>query len=277
MTVFDEFGREDLDSSDPHELLNAYLDGEVSDQERAVVEQALEADAGLRAELEALNDTRSLVRDLPLLEMPPDLARQLASRSPFGPVARPRRRSRARALAVSAVASVAFWGAVATNGDANAVVPDLASVVGAHTTASLEEEHPAADPSVMFTAPGAFDGFELVYATRHGEVAHAMYTDGAREVSVFEQPGRIDWDKVPESGQRLEAPDGRRGWAGHYLGQNVMVVERRGMVYTLVASDDAPMSEMSEMSTSMPGDDDSWVDRVRRASRRTTDFFGFDL
>ena len=148
------------------ELLNAYLDGEVSDQERAIVDDALDSDAGIRAELHALHHTRQQVRELPLLEIPDDFAARIARRSPIGPVARPRRRSRTRALAVSAAASIAFWGAVATSGDANAVVPDLASIVGAHSTAILEDEHPAVDSSVMFTAPDEFQGFTLVYTRR---------------------------------------------------------------------------------------------------------------
>ena len=257
-----------------YELLNAYLDGEVSDQERAVVDAALDTDADIRAELHALHNTRQRVRELPLLEMPDELAARIARRGPLGPVARPRRRARTRALAVSAVASVAFWGAVATNGDANAVVPDLASIVGAHSTVTLEEEHPAVDPSVMFTAPDEFEGFSLVYTRRDGNLAHAMYTDGVRDISLFETPGRIDWDRMPEGGER-SLIGGDQAWTGMLAGQVVTMVERQGMVYAIVASADAGTDDMSEMATAMPGDSDGWFDQVRRASRRTTDFFSF--
>jgi hypothetical protein len=260
-----------LDPTEAHELLNAYLDGEVSDQERVVVEAGLEMDAGLRAELSAARHTRDLVRELPLLEMPPDLAARLARRSPIGAVARPRRRSRARALAVSAAASVAFWGAVATTGDVNAVVPDLAGVVGAHTATLLEVEHPEADASVMLTMPESFDRFDLVYASRGENGAHAMYTDGEHDISVFEQHGRVDWDLVPVLGRRFEV-DGNRAWVATIEGQSVMLLERKGMVYTVVAS---AQPEMDSMASAMPGDDESWVDQVRRASRRSTEFFGF--
>ena len=264
-------GDDATELTDAYELLNAYLDGEVSDQERAEVEEALEADAGIRAELHALHDTRQRVRELPLLEMPDDFGARIARRSPFGPVARPRRRSRTRALAVSAAASVAFWGAVATSGGANVVVPDIASIVGAHSAVILEEEHPAVDPSVMFTAPDGFEGFSLVYARRHGNLAHAMYTDGVRDISLFEQPGRIDWDRLPGGGQ-LTLIGSDRAWTGMVAGQTVTMVEREGMVYAIVASADAPMDDMS---TAMPGDSDGWFDHVRRASRRTIDFFSF--
>ena len=57
-------------------------------------------------------------------------------------------------------------------------------------------------------------------------------------------------------------------------GQSVMLLERKGMVYTVVASD-SDQPEMDSMASAMPGDDESWFDQVRRASRRTTEFFGF--
>lgn len=47
------------------ELLSPYLDGEVSAAERALVEEALAADAGLRAELDSLQTTVNWLHDLP--------------------------------------------------------------------------------------------------------------------------------------------------------------------------------------------------------------------
>lgn len=255
------------------ELLNAYLDDELDPGERVAVERALENDPSLGAELAALAGTRLLVRDLPLLEMPEEFAQRLARRSPVGPVARPRRRSRVKMAALSAAASVAFWGGVATTGDAIAVVPDLAGVVSAHSNVAGEGHHERADPSVLFTAPGSMDGFELVYASRRGDVVHAMYTDGERDVSLFEQPGRVDWDQLPATGRFLEIAAGT-AWTGTVNDQSVLIMSRGAMVYMLVASGDQAMAEMSEMSESMPGDDDNWFDQLRRASRRTTEFWG---
>jgi anti-sigma factor RsiW len=58
------------------ELLNAYLDREIDERERSVVESALAIGADLRTEYEQLRQTRQLVRDLPLLEMPPGRRRR---------------------------------------------------------------------------------------------------------------------------------------------------------------------------------------------------------
>lgn len=265
------FGNDpEVDPDDLGVLLSAYLDGELSTAERSRVDAALVGDTKLREELDGLALVRDLVRNLPLLEMPDRQADELMARTPLGPLARPRRRARSRAVALSALASVAFWGMVATSGGATAVVPDLAGVVGAHASAVAKPSAAEADPSIMFTAPDNVDRFELVYAGRRGKVAHAMYTDGLTEISVFEQVGRIDWSAVPNAGERFEVRDAN-AWTGQVDGQEVMLIERGGMVYTLVAS--AP-SELAEMSAVMPGDDENWFDPVRRASYRTVKFFG---
>jgi len=268
MSSFDESFEVDADGVSV--LLSAYLDDEISTDERTRVESALIDDPDLRLELEGLAHARSLVRELPLLELPEHLAHNLTSRTPLGPLTGPRRRTRTRAVALSALASVAFWGMVATSGGATAVVPDLAGVVGAHALAVAKPNIAEADPSIMFTAPGSVESFELVYAGRRGELAHAMYTDGATEISVFEQPGRIDWGRVPVAGERVEMADAQ-AWTGRVDGQEVMLIERGGMVYTLVAS---ARSELAEMSAVMPGDDENWFDQLRRASYRTVTFFG---
>ena len=251
-------------------LLSAFLDDELTADERTYVESALLTDADLRAELDSIAATRNLVRDLPLLEVPDELAARLLRSSPLGPLAPRTRRSRTRAVALSALASIAFWAVFATSSGTTAIAPDLASVVGAHLTASGGSVHAGADPSVVFTAPGALDSYELVYVSRRGQVAHLMYTDGTSEISVFEQPGRIDWNRVPASGSRREVA-GSNAWTGRVDGQVVMLIERRDMVYILVSSTDAELEGASAM---MPGTDKSLLDRLRSASRRTIELFG---
>jgi len=54
------------------ELLSAYLDDELSNEERAVLEQRLQSEADLRRALETLRATVSLVGSLPLLKAPRD-------------------------------------------------------------------------------------------------------------------------------------------------------------------------------------------------------------
>ncbi|MFP4057639.1 MAG: anti-sigma factor family protein [Candidatus Brocadiia bacterium] len=92
------------------EHLSAYLDGELDEPTRGAVEQALAADARLRAELEALRRTARLLGSLPRQSAPPGFARRvgqaLGAEAPAP--ARPRRRWGPIALAAAACLAVGF-------------------------------------------------------------------------------------------------------------------------------------------------------------------------
>ncbi len=80
------------------ELLSAWLDRELSDDQRAVVRAALDAEPVHRATLAELERTRALVRDLPMREPPAGFLASLLE-EPITPVAqlddaRGRRRDR---------------------------------------------------------------------------------------------------------------------------------------------------------------------------------------
>ncbi len=53
------------------DMLSAYLDGELTDDERAAVEARLEASAEWRAELSEVESARTIVRGLPTRDAPP--------------------------------------------------------------------------------------------------------------------------------------------------------------------------------------------------------------
>jgi anti-sigma factor RsiW len=65
----------------PSELLSAFLDGELSEQERTQVARHLTACPACGDELNGLHFARAAVRSLPLLELPPGL-RSAAEASP---------------------------------------------------------------------------------------------------------------------------------------------------------------------------------------------------
>ena len=65
------FGREDQRR---HELLSAYVDGEVTAEEAREVEELLETSEGARRELAELQATVDLVRGVPELEPPRSFA-----------------------------------------------------------------------------------------------------------------------------------------------------------------------------------------------------------
>ncbi len=62
------------------EQLSAYVDGELTDAERAEVERLLESDPSARAELERLREAASWVRDLPKRSAPAGLADEVMAR-----------------------------------------------------------------------------------------------------------------------------------------------------------------------------------------------------
>lgn len=69
------------------EQLSAYLDGELTEAERATLEARLQADPALRGELDSLRQTVALVRALPTLKAPRSFA---LTAEQAGLVARPR-------------------------------------------------------------------------------------------------------------------------------------------------------------------------------------------
>ena len=56
---------------DPRDELNAYLDDELSDEERAELEEAMAADPALRAEHDELAELAQDLRSLGAVEAPP--------------------------------------------------------------------------------------------------------------------------------------------------------------------------------------------------------------
>jgi ATP-dependent Lon protease len=111
MTMVRLFTRQTKELEQRDELLSAYLDGQLSAGERARLEAQLAADPALRAELEALRHTVTLVRDLPLVSIPRNfiLSPAVAARPRPAPLARPRRAWAAPLLtAATTVVSLLF-------------------------------------------------------------------------------------------------------------------------------------------------------------------------
>ncbi|MET0919590.1 MAG: hypothetical protein ABWY77_00150 [Acidimicrobiia bacterium] len=60
-----------------HSVLSAYLDGELTTDQRAQVDAELAASPELRAELEAVRSARVAVRDLPMRDLPDGFLEQM--------------------------------------------------------------------------------------------------------------------------------------------------------------------------------------------------------
>jgi len=105
------FGRRERERERRDELLSAYRDDELSTEERLRLEAQLATDLALRAELDALRHTVTLVRDLPPVPLPRNfvLPQTMAVRPRPAPPVRPRRVWTAPLLtAATAVVSLMF-------------------------------------------------------------------------------------------------------------------------------------------------------------------------
>lgn len=257
--------------------LSAYLDGELDPHESAAVQELLESSPEARAELDRVSEARDMVRGLPLLDPPPDVATLFHAVGhgvrPTALSGPPRRRARSRAVVMGVVATAAFWGVVVSSPDLTAAVsPSLDRAVAVH---SLVPDGGDAEAEMSVTEtdmPAEVGGsLYLVHSERIGRGTHAVYSDGTRQVSVFEEPGRVDWPALPE-GSLIDL-DGSPGWHGTVDGYDVVVIERGRRVYTIVA-EPAPGEMMDDVGVSMPADEPSVLDRIREASYDLTRVFG---
>jgi hypothetical protein len=130
------------------ELLSVYLDGRLSDKEKATLEDMLEKDAGLRAHLDELRAVREQLRALPLLHPPRGLTLTPAM---IGGVNKPRALSSWPMALGSALAALAFLFLISRDLSAGRMLsPSAASApFQMPQAAMLESEHSAGTDAGM--------------------------------------------------------------------------------------------------------------------------------
>ena len=239
------------------DLLNAYLDDELSPDERADLERELAASADLRRELAELDATRSLLRSLPAVEPRRPIQRP-------GSVPVPSRRPRRLATAVAAVAAV--WLAVLTVGvslGSLPVVPEVDQLAIQHAAADTGEttmgfaemdkdDMMDEDPAIV---PDLGDGMGLTEVFQAGDMVQARYSDGEHAVSIFHERGKVDWDDMPGSGEVDMMDDGPM-WKSSMGDVTVVVVERGDHVVTVVADGDMEAEMATKAGSMVPEVDD---------------------
>jgi hypothetical protein len=111
---------------------------------------------------------------------------------------------------------------------------------------------------VPYRAPKhAGDGYALVARWKHsGKVVQLLYTDGLLSASVFEQPGRLDWQQLPGGGITTTV-GGRPAFAYSLPVGDTVVWERAGVVYTAVG--DAPRSDLISVGAGVASHGDDGV------------------
>lgn len=116
-------------------------------------------------------------------------------------------------------------------------------------------ERPLRDPGEVG------DQFHLVGRWQYGSVAQLYYSDGVLGVSVFEQRGALDWERLPGGGEEADVAghDARRYESP--VGE-ALVFERAGVVYTCVG--DVPEGELAAIAEDVSSPDDGTADRFAR-------------
>lgn len=115
-----------------------------------------------------------------------------------------------------------------------------------------------------FVAPETMGSYQRVSAYRHTSGAmHVMYSDGTHAVSIYEQPGHMDWSELPSGLGTTTSVDGTPAWAMASGDESMMVVEKGPMVYTVVGT--APSGEMTQMVETLPPAPESFWQKLRRA------------
>jgi hypothetical protein len=263
-----------------HELFDAYLDDELTPDERAAVEELLRRSAAARAEVEGIQRVRDLVRGLPAVEPPFGFFERMELPRKRGP------RSRA-GVAASLVGAAAAVMMIIVGLTPGRVAPPIDDFVERHHAmlvsdpASLDvgdgydpmSDDRMDDTPRPFAAPeGLPAGYRRQAVYTKPEVWHVVYSDGRNMVSVFQQPGLVDWDSMPEDGDRMMMGDDKVWVAGD--DRRLVVLERSGLVVTVVGR--VPKEDALLVAGSMPEPPAPTVtERIADGCRELTSTFGF--
>ena len=140
------------------------------------------------------------------------------------------------------------------------MVPPVAQLVARHDAVAMDGAPPPADGFEPMTddeldamagpmaAPAVLPGSFARVAGYHDEggAMHLVYDADGMVVSVYAQPGRVDFAALPPEGERMEV-DGEEAWLAPEVpvegrGVEVLVVQRADTAYTFVA--DAPHDQV---------------------------------
>lgn len=227
------------------DLVSAYVDGELDPRTATWVAGHVEACEPCRRAADDARAAKEALRSLPAVDGGPAVEGFLARHR-----AAIRTGSAFVGIAAVALGALALSSAVLHP----AVVPDVDAMVAAHV-ATTGSSRGVSDPSasaadVMATVrpvdrvAGNYAAPPAVAGARAQLQRHAMfdgpdltvvvYGDGQSAVSVFQQPGALQWDDLPPGS--VEEFAGRRAWRRDAR-PTVVVSEVGDLVITLVSDD----------------------------------------
>jgi len=216
----------------PDDLLSAHVDAELDPGTAAAVRSHLAGCAGCRAAEAELREARALLRSLPAVDAAPVIEGFLARHHAVV-------RLGAGFVGIAALVLVALALNAATHRPD--VVPDLEALVLAHRTSTQAEVGDMdREASASYAAPPGLIGSARSLSRHEAydgkDLAAAVYRDGTVRLSVYQQPGRLDWDHLPRG--TTESVGHQRVW--FRSGEPVVAVTEKGdLVVTLVSDDRA--------------------------------------
>jgi hypothetical protein len=200
---------------------------------------------------------RDVVRRLPIVER--------GAAAPF-PLRRRHPLTQLAAAAVAAAAAVTF-AAMAPHRE-SVDPPAVQATLTSFDTGGAGQApvRPAALPTT-YRAPSTLrGGYKRVGVYRSETLVQVLYADGEHVLSVFEQPGQLDWDRMPPKGQAVTV-------AGHparsYETRKLRLVTWQGgeSAYTVVG--DATADEVLAAAEAFPESRHlSTAQRLRAKCRR---------
>ena len=111
------------------------------------------------------------------------------------------------------------------------------------------------------------DGYRRLGVYRRSGVVQVLYSDGMYDLSVFEQPGRLDRSSLGAGASPVSVGDAA-GWRYTWPGGHVVLWQAGGRVYTVVSG--APLDQIVGAASSLPAPAaarPSLMDRLRRVAR----------
>lgn len=274
----------DAPRNDGHvgDLVSAHLDGELDAETSAWVRDHLDGCAPCRALATDTETARAWLRSLPGVDATPVVEQLLA-----------RHRAAIRAgalfvgLAVVVVGSLALTAAVIRSD----VVPDIDALVDAHAAAGdadgpiemqfdlegMSEAEGVGHVGAPYSAPTVMGADRETLSRRAvydgDDLTVIVYDNGSAVISVFEQPGRLDWGAMPPG--RTGTHGGRTVWSptARSSGRDpAVLVAQIGHLVVTVVSDD-PDAAAAVVAALPEGQRDSSWDRLHDACSRFTAVF----